>query len=147
MNPRKHDPAQTLAMLKAGDRTCDIARVQGVSHQRISQLRRKWGIPPLPASQAPLDPKQVRALVKQGLTDRAMASQLGVSEFRVGALRRALGLPNSYQVHERAVRQAHSRNLLHREIAEVVGIPRQTVSDICRRLGLRRVQKVGQPSP
>ena len=148
MTTTKIDPEQSLAMLQAGERTCDIARAQGVSHQRISQLRRLWGIPSASVP-VPLDRAKARRLLTKGLTDREVATCLGVSPHRVRTLRLALGLPPIFKRHEALVRAAHAQHGSMRAIARAVGMPRQTVRDICKRLCLRsggQLRKVGRRS-
>lgn len=148
MTTHKLNPEQTLAMLQAGVRIRDIARAQGVSHQRISQLRKRWGIPSASVP-VPLDRAKARRLLTKGLTDPEVAACLGVSPHRVRTLRRSLGLPSIFQRHEALVRAAHAQQGSMRAIARAVGLPRQTVGDICRRLGLRsggQLRKVGRRS-
>lgn len=148
MSDQKLNPEETLAMLKAGARTCDVARAQGVSHQRINQLRKRWGIPSASVP-APLDRAKALRLLAKGLTDREAGVCLGVSPHRVRRLRLAMGLPSIFQRHEALVQAAHTQHGSMRAIARAVSLPRQTVRDICRRLGLRsggQMRKVGRRS-
>lgn len=148
MSDQKLNPEQTLAMLKAGARTRDVAQAQGVSHQRISQLRKRWGIPSASVT-VPLDRAKALRLLAKGLTDREAGVCLGVSPHRVRRLRRAMGLPTIFERHEALVQAAHAQHGSMRAIARAVGLPLQTVRDICRRLGLRsggQLRKVGRRS-
>lgn len=144
MKTQKLNPSQVRASLLAGERDTVIARAQGVTRQRISQLRHEWGIP---GPRAPLDVEAVRPLILQGLGDCAVGRRLGVTDNRVRHLRQVMGWPAANRIREQLVLAASKRHSSQRQIAESMGLSEATVGDIRRRLGLSDVQKVGQPSP
>ncbi len=143
MKTQKLNPSQVRAALLAGEHDVSIARAQGVSRQRISQLRHQWGIP---SHRAPIDVKVVRPLVMKGLGDCEIGRRLGVTDNRVRHLRHIHGWPTAIRIREQQVRAASQHHVTQREIAERVGLSEATVGDIRRRLGLSDVQKVGQRS-
>jgi transposase len=97
----------------------------------------------------------VLRLHSAGLSDRETAGKLGLSISTICRDRARLGLaPNGFAYirgpkkwHEKAARQLHGRGLNDRQIAQVLGVSRETISRWRRLSGLARNGRPGrQPS-
>lgn len=87
---------------------------------------------------------QVRELHAKGLNDSEIATKMGLSVPWVNRIRRSLGLPGNHKPHRGPTKwdpakacALHSKGLNDRQVAEKLGISRESVQKWRRVQGLR----------
>jgi transcriptional regulator with XRE-family HTH domain len=136
------------------DRTCsdaEIARRHGVTRERVSQIRRRAGIPPLtPPRKPPAEPSRVF------WTDDELAYLITHADDPVAEVAAALGrgVPATYNMRERLAKQGRipkrrvpmtereltllkDPHLTHAEVAQRTGRSRRVIAQSRRRRGIR----------